>query len=267
MTDARAPGLDPDLFGDGPARDARFDVKELWQDMANYPDETPEYKREFLHRQMNEEVNVLECAARSLVDFPEADWKLRKSLARQCADEARHARLYLRLLARRGIEVGEYPIINFQYRILGKIDTLIGRLTVENRTFEADGLDAVSTGIERERERGDHDLADLFETQQADEILHDGFANAYIQQQVRENPARALQVARAVGRAGTALEQVGKGGALGVHKYPVAEAERLEAGFGAEEVRVAAELSRRRREAAVELRGRELAKTVSDPAE
>ena len=36
--------------------------------------------------------------------------------------------------------------MNFQYRILRRIDSLIGRLAVQNRTFEADGLDAVTFG-------------------------------------------------------------------------------------------------------------------------
>lgn len=247
MADTTPRELDPALFGEGPAREGHLDVKDFWADMVNYPRGTPEYKREFLHRQMNEEVNVLECAARSLVDFPDTEWRVRKSLARQCADEARHAQLYLRLLKQRGIEVGEYPVLNFQYKILGKIGSLIGRLAVENRTFEADGLDAVTTGIVEERAKGDHELADLFEAQQADEILHVGFGNEYIQNKVREDPSQAMEVARAVNRAGAALEQVGKGGALYAQTYPVAEAERLEAGFGQAEVEVAAELSRQRR--------------------
>ena len=239
--------LDPRLFADGPARDDRFDVRERWQEMANFPDGSPEYKREFIHRQLNEELNVLECAAQSLVDFPTAEWHLRMSLARQCADEARHALLYKRLAERRGIALGQYPIMNFQYRILRKIDTLIGRLAVENRTFEADGLDAVSTGVHQERSRGDHELADLFETQQADEILHVGFANAYIKSELRRDPALVMIVGRTLAVAGRALEEVGKGGAMDVRKYGVAEQERVEAGFAQEEVRIAAELSRQRR--------------------
>jgi uncharacterized ferritin-like protein (DUF455 family) len=246
MEEPRA--LDPSSFGPGPAREGVFDVKDVWQEMSNFQDGTPEYKREFLHRQMNEEANVLECAARSLVDFPDAPWELRLSLARQCADEARHVELYRRLLESRGIPLGAYPILNFQYRILGRIDSLLGRLAVENRTFEADGLDAVSRGAHEERVRGDAELADLFETQQADEILHVRFANEYIQERIRADPRQALVVARALAQAAGALAEVGKGGAMDVRKYPVAEAERIEAGFGAEEVRVAAELSRRRRE-------------------
>ena len=58
--------------------------------MANFPEDHPEHLPEFLHRQMNEEVNSLEIAARNLADFPDADWELRLAIARQCWDEARH---------------------------------------------------------------------------------------------------------------------------------------------------------------------------------
>src|SRR5262245_11935018 len=114
-----SPGsLDPQLFGAGQARDARFVVRDRWAELVNHPPGSPEYRREFLHRQMNEEANVMEQAAQSLVDFPDAEWEIRLWLARQCADEARHVQLYLRLMQRRGISVGQYPVLNFQYRVL-----------------------------------------------------------------------------------------------------------------------------------------------------
>jgi hypothetical protein len=60
---------DPALFAPGPARDARFDVKERWVDCANFPAGHPKQTVEFLHRQMNEEVDSLESSARNLADF------------------------------------------------------------------------------------------------------------------------------------------------------------------------------------------------------
>ena len=48
-------------------------------------------------------------------------------LARQCADEARHALVFSKLFQERGGKLGEYPVMNFQYRIICKIPTLVGR--------------------------------------------------------------------------------------------------------------------------------------------
>lgn len=247
MNDGGFP-FDPTLLGEGQARDHRFDVRDRWRDLVNQPPGTPEYTREFLHRQMNEEANVMEQAARSLVDFADADWDIRMWLARQVADEARHTLLYKRLIERRGMKVGERPVINFQYKLLTRIDTLIGRLAVENRTFEADGLDAATFGAGEARARGDEELAELMDFQQADEILHVAFANEWIGRQVREDPRNLLAIARAVSHADRAFRQVFAGGMK--VRYPVAEAERREAGFGPAEIEVAKQLTAERQASA-----------------
>lgn len=244
MTGTSEP-LDADLFGPGPARDLRFTVRQRWAELVNHPPGTPAYRREFLHRQMNEEANVMEQAAQSLVDFPDEPWHIRYCLARQCADEARHVQLYLRVLAERGIAVGEYPVLNFQYRVLSRIDSLVGRLAVENRTFEADGLDAATFGAAEARAEGDEALAALLDTQQADEILHVGFANAWVKREVQRDPRTVLRMASAITRATRAFETVFEGS--GAVRYPVAEAERREAGFAPREVEVAVRLADERR--------------------
>jgi hypothetical protein len=145
--------------------------------MVNLPDDHPEKQREFFHRQMNEEACVMENAARSLAEFTDADWRVRKGLARQCADEARHVPLQ-RALEARGGRVGQYPVMNFQYRILGRIDSLVGRLAIQNRSFEADGLDAATYARDEARQAGDHELADMYDAQQADGCAISGSATS-----------------------------------------------------------------------------------------
>jgi hypothetical protein len=246
---AARPPLDPKLFGDGPARDERFTVVDVWAEMVNLPEGHPDKEREFLNRQMNEEACVMENAARSLAQFPDADWGVRKGLARQCADEARHALNYRRLLEARGGRVGEHPVMNFQYRILGKIDTLVGRLAVQNRSFEADGLDAATFARDEARARGDHELADMYDAQQADEVCHIRLGNDTIKAQVATTPRLALHVATALTQASQAFAQVFAGGGTEVEKYGVAVEARLEAGFSREEVDVAVRMSDERRAA------------------
>jgi uncharacterized ferritin-like protein (DUF455 family) len=68
--------------------------------------------------------------------------------------------------------VGQYPVLNFQYRIITQFDSLAARLAIQNRSFEAGGLDAITVGIEQARKDGDFELADLYEAQIADEISH-----------------------------------------------------------------------------------------------
>jgi uncharacterized ferritin-like protein (DUF455 family) len=237
-TPPRTP-LDPSLFSDDPARDARFVVKDRWIEMFNTPGGHPLHEVEFTHRQMNEEVNGLESSARNITDFPHAEWDMRMRLARQCADEVRHVRMFRRLLHRLGGHVGQFPVMNFQYRIITKADTLIGRLTIQNRTFEAGGLDAVSAVVEQMRARGDEELTLFFDSQLADEILHVRYANEYIRQTIREDPRSVLRIGSAMTQAAKAFKQVmGSEGTEGV-VYGIDRAARLEAGFTVTEVDMA----------------------------
>jgi uncharacterized ferritin-like protein (DUF455 family) len=242
--DAAAEALDDGLFAKGPARDARYVVRDRWRDCENYPPEHPLHQVEFTHRQMNEEVNGLECSAACLADFPQADWELRMWLARQCADEARHARMFRRRLEGMGGHVGQFPVMNFQYRIICRADSLLGRLTIQNRTFEAGGLDAVAWVARQMHDAGDAALADFFDSQLADEIMHVRFANEWVRKIIGDNPRQLLEMGATMARAARAFRQVmGSEGTDGVY-YPTERDARLEAGFTEDEVRLAADLAR-----------------------
>lgn len=236
--------LDPSLFAASPARDARYDVKDRWRECANLPPEHPLHHVEFIHRQMNEEVNGLECSASCLSDFPDAEWDIRLWLARQCADEARHVWMFRRRLEALGGHVGQFPVLNFQYRIIAKAGSLLGRLTIQNRTFESGGLDAVAWAVQQMHDRGDLELADFFDSQLADEIVHVRFANEWLRRTIRKDPRQLLEMGKMMMRAAQAFKQVmGSEGTEGVY-YPTDRLSRLEAGFTEEEVTRASELAR-----------------------
>ncbi|MBW3564849.1 MAG: DUF455 family protein [Acidobacteria bacterium] len=234
------------LFGDEPARDERFHVEQRWINLANYANGDPKKEFEFFHRQMNEEINGLENSARCISDFPDVDWDLRMQLARQCSDEARHVVMFREIFERRGGEVGQFPIINFQYRIITRLDSLAARMAVQNRSFEADGLDAIRFALEEARESGDEELATLFDAQLADEINHVRFANQWIHILAKRNPAVVLSVARALTEAQQAFQSTMEGDTATV-RYEVNDQVRKEAGFDENEVRLAREASIQRR--------------------
>ena len=242
--------LTPELFGDPPAREPAMTVVERWAQCVNLPSGHPEQLLECLHRQMNEEANVMENSAASLVDFPDADWEIRMWLARQCSDEARHTIVYKRLLEERGGSVGQYPVMNFQYRIVRNIDSLLGRLAVQNRTFEADGLDAAVFAAEEATRSGDHELAAVYDSQGADEVMHVAFANDWIRREVKKDPRKVLQIAQALTRGTAAFLQVSEGGGRNVSAYGVAHEERKLAGFNSEEIDTAHEITEARRASA-----------------
>jgi uncharacterized ferritin-like protein (DUF455 family) len=229
-------------FAAGPARDPRFDVVERWEQCNNLPPGHPEREVEFFHRQMNEEVNGMECAARALTDFPEADWELRMAIARQCSDEARHVEMFRAALESRGGHVGQAPVLNFQYRIITHIDDLCGRLAVQNRAFETEGVDAVEPEIAACAARGDLVMSHRYDAQLADEIGHVRFANEHLARVAAREPAAVMRVGRALDYAFRAFAQVmGRHAMDGVH-YGVNATGRREAGFSDDEIRMATEL-------------------------
>lgn len=234
--------LDPTIFAPGPARDLRFTVEDRWIDCVNLPEGHVEKQVEFLHRQMNEEVDSLESSARNLCDFPGADWEVRMCLARQCADETRHSRMFRALMEKRGGHVGKYPVLNFQYRIITQFDSLSARLAIQNRSFEAGGIDAITSGIAQALEDGDEELAELYESQCADEISHVRFANEWIRTLTEKSPTDLVRIGQALRKATMAFRAVmGEEGTEGVN-YPADRKGRLEAGFTPEEVDVTANL-------------------------
>ena len=181
-----------------PHREACFDVVHTDADMQDWPDMSEISRRERLHRHMNNETGAMEIAARCLVDFPEAPWELRLSLARQTADEARHASLlHARLLELDGRK-GEFPVANFEWGVTLMLDDLPGRLAVQNRTFEAGLIDVLGSLRTRWREAGDDTTADMLETILADEVTHVRFANRWIKKMTETNPRILLRVAMAV---------------------------------------------------------------------
>lgn len=233
-------------FAAGPARDQRFEVVDFWAQCNNLPEGHPGREVEFFHRQMNEEVNGMECAARSLADFPDADWGIRLRIARQCYDEARHVEMFREALESRGGRVGQTPVLNFQYRIITNIDHLCGRLAVQNRSFETEGVDAIEPEIAAARDRGDIQMGQRYDAQLADEIEHVRFANEYLAREIARDKGVVMLVGRALNYALGAFAHVMGQHAMEAVSYGVNRAGRREAGFSEEEIRKVVELRAKR---------------------
>jgi uncharacterized ferritin-like protein (DUF455 family) len=235
------------VLRDDPAREPCFAVVHTDAEMHEWPDMSEIARKERLHRHMNNETGALEIAASCLVDFPETPWDLRMQIARQCADEARHARVLYRRLAELGGRKGEFPVCNYEWAVTGMLDNLPGRLAVENRTFEAGLIDLLGTLRNRWRAEGDYTTAEVLEGILADEITHVRYANRWIKRLTEEDPRVLLKVAMAVrylARINTELApRVGETNAVGItftatkQLAPAVDvAGRLEAGFTQDEV-------------------------------
>jgi uncharacterized ferritin-like protein (DUF455 family) len=181
-----------------PARDSCFHIAHTDVEMQDWPGNSPESLRERLHRHMNNELGAVEIAAQCLVDFPNTDWDLKMQLARQASDESRHAAVLYRRLRELGGYKGEFHIANFEWGVTTLINSLPGRLAVQNRTFEAGLIDLLGSLRTLWLESGDQLTASILDGILADEIVHVRFANRWLKRMTEVNPAILLSVAQAV---------------------------------------------------------------------
>lgn len=190
-----------------PARDGRFTVANHYVEMFSSPGWSAIERREKLHRDINSELQSLEIAAQTLIDFPEVTWELRLHLARQCWDEVRHAGMFRERLEATGGHIGEFPVMNQEWGIVGMLDSLAARLTIQNRAFEGGSLDVFRQVADHWREAGDERTAQVMEAVLNDEIGHVRFANEWLKAAVKTDKRVLFAIARAM----TYLENAGDG--------------------------------------------------------
>ena len=119
--------------------------------------------------------------------------------------------------------------------------TAAGRLAVQNRSFEAAGIDAIHHDIGEARRAGESEVALLLEAQLADELHHVRYANRWVKALVQSGgPRAAFDLVRAVSHADQAMRVVAGGAVV---TFPVAEELRREAGFDDDEIRIVKELT------------------------
>ena len=181
-----------------PAREDCFKVVHLHTELMDSVGMTPESMRQRLHRHMHNEMQNLEITAQTLVDFPEADWELRLQMARQCWDEARHSQLARRRLEAHGGRKGEFPVMNYEWGVVCLMDSLEGRLTLQNRTFEAGEMDLFRHLMGAWEQAGDPETAEMLDTLLADEVAHVRFGNRWLRRATKANPRILLKIARAI---------------------------------------------------------------------
>ena len=181
-----------------PAREPCFQVVTDQGEMDKFPEGTLDHRRDILHGSVNEEIQSLEIAAQSLVDFPEASWELRMHLARQCWDETRHAIAFQRRLIELGGRKGQYPVINQEWGVVCMFDSLAGRLAVQNRLFEGGSLDVFQQSVVMWAEWGDLQTSELMDAVMSDEIQHVRFANDWLGQLKTEDPRSLMKAISAM---------------------------------------------------------------------
>ncbi|MBL0167793.1 MAG: DUF455 family protein [Propionivibrio sp.] len=136
----------------------------------------------FLHSDLDEEFTTLELMGRNSYEHPDMPWQFHLDMARQVADEARHAQLMLQLLEARGFGYGDFPISTGTYDGLyqfepcppGSRKELLWRMLIRQTFMEGLALDSLARDIRRRTEAGHHDIARALDYILRDEVFHAG---------------------------------------------------------------------------------------------
>ena len=98
-----------------------------------------------------------------------------------------------------GVEAWGYSTdITQPDQVRALLDSVVGRITVMNRTFEAGTMDLMAFIPDGWRENGDPQTAELLDAIAADEIHHVRFANHWVHKLCAENKRNLFKVAQAV---------------------------------------------------------------------
>jgi hypothetical protein len=168
---------------DEPARDDFVEVtpegdpylaRELYvndPDVNHVPVESEE-QRHFFHALMDAEICAAELMARNSHEHPEMPWDFHVDMARQTWDEVRHARLHHILMPTElGCRWGDYPV-GFSYFKSVYAHDLLGRLALFNSTSEQKAMWRHSRRRKVLVERGQEQIAQVFDYLLADEVPH-----------------------------------------------------------------------------------------------
>jgi Protein of unknown function (DUF455) len=163
-----------DEFVEVTAEGDPFLARELY---VNDPDENHvpvehEEQRHFFHALMDAELCAAELMARNSHEHPEMPWEFHIDMARQTWDEMRHARLHSLLMPKElGCRWGDYPV-GFSYFRSVYAHDLLGRLALFNSTSEQKAMWRHSHRRKVLVERGQEQIAQVFDYLLADEVPH-----------------------------------------------------------------------------------------------
>src|SRR6266508_911297 len=160
------------------------------QGLPRFPDlSTPESIKDRVDGIMVVELQAIECAGRTVYDFPDAPWELTMDMARQVWDESRHVDIYIRLLEHLGGYIGEFPETTILWRCACAEDAA-ARVAGVNRGLEGLACDVFNQLVHIARKIGDPLLERAVDFVLADEITHVRMGSKWLTKLTEGDPER-----------------------------------------------------------------------------
>lgn len=132
----------------------------------------PKQKGKALHFFANHELLAIEMMAQALLLFPELTIAQRKSLVKTIEEEQNHFSMYLGRMQELGVSFGDYPLNQFFWSFMERINTPEQFFSVISLTFEQANLDFASYYMKVFKEHGDERTYLILREVYEDEIRH-----------------------------------------------------------------------------------------------
>jgi uncharacterized ferritin-like protein (DUF455 family) len=127
------------------------------------------------------EICAAEICARNIAEYShEMPIAFIKDMARQCSDEARHARMAMGVMESYGVSLGDFTYTNAVWTNCLKGQSLAERLAIEQIVAEGNGLDGSMVSLKAMRAMGMDDFAEMYEFLLADETVHCDIGNRWV---------------------------------------------------------------------------------------
>jgi uncharacterized ferritin-like protein (DUF455 family) len=150
-----------------PGREVKVPAREGMND--------PAQRVRILHAFANHELQAVELFAWAILAFPGSHDDFRRGLVRILADEQRHTRMYLKLLQRNDVLLGDFGLSGYFWHKVDDLTTPLKFISAMAMTFETANLDYASEYGELARQAGDEEAAVVIDQIHRDEIEHVGF--------------------------------------------------------------------------------------------
>lgn len=132
----------------------------------------PKERGKALHFFANHELLAIEMMAQALLLFPEMGEKSQRLLLKTLGEEQTHLKLYLSRMKELGVEFGDFPLNDFFWSYMEKVETLPQFFSVISLTFEQANLDFCLHYKKIFKEVGDTESANVLDIIYQDEIKH-----------------------------------------------------------------------------------------------
>lgn len=137
-----------------------------------------EKKAMALHSFANHELLAMEMMAAALLIYPhktEEDIRFKKGIVTALKDEQKHLQLYIKRLNELGYQFGDFPLNDFFWRQMEKLESPSQYLSVMALTFESANLDFAQFYRDLFKKYGDDRTAQIMDIVLEDEISHVAF--------------------------------------------------------------------------------------------